>query len=105
VELNGLLLYLAWFGTLFVPPVLAGAFWRAAHRRRKPWLVHLLFVLTTVGATLALAQIMFSAGGEGLGMGLLLIPSLAVLLLTVTAYLLRLSFNALRARMVRTNGS
>lgn len=105
MELNGPLFFVAWFGTLVVPPLVATAFWKVAHHRVRHRVVHMLFVPTVAGSTVALTQIMFFAGGDGLGMGMLLVPSMAVLLVTVAIYVLRLSIEVLRRRRPRTDGS
>ena len=105
MELNGPLLFVAWFGTLVVPPLVAASFWKVAHHQVRHWAMHILFVPSVVGSTVALTQIMFFAGGNGLAMGMLLVPSTAVLLLTVAIYLLRLSLEVLRRRRLRTDGS
>jgi hypothetical protein len=91
----------AWLGMLLAPPAIARIFWQVATRRSSRWAIHLLFFPSVIVATAGFAQLVLFAthdDGEGTpGSGLALMPPLLVLLITISAYAIRLGLVALHA--------
>ncbi len=80
----------AWLGALFSPPVMAILCWKWARQIRIGWLVHLAFVPCLLTSQWLFAGLLFWASGDTgdgpPGLGLVLIPCVGSMLLTVVVY-------------------
>jgi hypothetical protein len=87
----------AWLAVTSAPIVLALTAWRLAPTVRHSWIVHILLIPVLLTVEWMLTDLLFFAAGDTgdgpPGLGLALLPSLGVLLLTIVVYYIRLSVN------------
>jgi hypothetical protein len=80
----------AWFGALLGPIIVAILCWRWSRWVQRVWLVHLIFTVAILVCEWLFADLLFWASGDSgdgpPGLGLILLPCLGSMLLSIVIY-------------------